>query len=84
VGDGGNQGRKQRPWPERQARSLNAAVRTRGLTGGPHRFDYFPDFLKQCELVNSKRTSSNAPNILKFCMVLDWSILNNFINCADF
>jgi hypothetical protein len=24
-----------------------------------------------------------APKILKFCMLLDWVIMNNILNCAD-
>jgi hypothetical protein len=24
-----------------------------------------------------------APKIPKFCLLLDWGIMNNFLNCAD-
>jgi hypothetical protein len=54
--DGGDRCLKASAWSENRA-----------LTGGPHRFGYFPKFQKQHELVNSKQMSSIAPKILKCC-----------------
>jgi hypothetical protein len=59
--------------------SLNAAV---GGWAPPVWF--FTKFPKQLRFVNSKWMPSIVQKILKFCMRIDWSILNNFLNFADF
>jgi hypothetical protein len=88
VGDGkhggNNRGWKPQQWPQSMcwACGLNAVVRTRGLTGGPQKFNYFPDFPKLLKFINSKRTPSSTPKKFRFCMRLYWSVLNNFLNCS--
>jgi hypothetical protein len=71
-----------KPWGGNTA--AGTIVRRRPLTGGLHRFNLFPNFLNRVKLVNSILMPYPTPKILKFCMKLDWSILNNSLNCADF
>jgi hypothetical protein len=61
---------------------LGADVRTGRLTGGPTWFVFFLEFPKPLQLVKSKQMPYIAPNISKFCVVLDWSILHKFCNCS--
>jgi uncharacterized membrane protein len=68
----------------RQARSLDAVVQTLGLTGGPHVVWFFQNIQNRFKFVKSKQMPSIAPQITKFCMRLEWCILNNFLNCANF
>jgi hypothetical protein len=43
----------------------------------------FPIYPKLAQLGNRKRMPYLAPKIPKFFMLLDWSVVNNFLNCAD-
>jgi hypothetical protein len=68
----------------RRALDLNTAVQTLRLTDGPTRFKYFPNYPNWLKLVKSKWMPYSALKIPKFCMRLEGSVLNNFLNCADF
>jgi hypothetical protein len=46
--------------------------------------NFFPIFNLQQKIVNSKWKPSHAPKSSKFCMMLDWSIFHNVLNCANF
>jgi hypothetical protein len=56
-GGGRRRARRREPGVEAVAAAM---VQTRGLTGGPDRFNYFLDFPKQLKLVNSKQICSIA------------------------
>jgi hypothetical protein len=77
-GDGGTAVRTPGAWSG-CCRSDSAADRR-----APHGLLFFQNFQNQFKLVNSKKMPSITPKIPKFCMRLDWSILNNFLNCVDF
>jgi hypothetical protein len=51
---------------------------------GPHGLIQFYVFPKQLKHVNSKKMPSIARKNLKFCMRIEWSILNKIFNCSDF
>jgi hypothetical protein len=51
-------------------------------TRGPRGFD-FSNLFKTGSNWKSKRMSYLNTKIPQFCMLLDWGILNNFLNCAE-
>jgi hypothetical protein len=52
------------------------------MTLGAHGVLIFPIYSKLAQIGNQKRMPYLAPKISKFCMMLDWGIINNFLNCA--
>jgi hypothetical protein len=50
----------------------------------PYGLLFFQNSQNRFKYVNSKQIPSIAPKVPKFCMTLDWSIVNNFLNCSDF
>jgi hypothetical protein len=52
-------------------------------TRGPHGFD-FSNLSKTGSTWKSKKNAlSSSPKIPKFCMLIDWGIMNNFLKCVD-
>jgi hypothetical protein len=51
---------------------------------GPTWFNIFPDFPKPFQTCESKQIPSSTPKIPKFFIMLDWSVMHNFLNCANF
>jgi hypothetical protein len=92
-----NRGRRngvQKPWAQQvggdhslewsaQSECGWSVVRTGRLTGGPSGFDIFLKLSKPTQTWKIKMDVLLAPKFSKFCMLLDWGIMNNFIYCAD-
>jgi hypothetical protein len=66
-----------------RACGLNTDVRTGPLTGGSHVVSLFPNYPKPVETYKIKMGALQCSKIPKFCMRLDWSVLNNFLNCVN-
>jgi hypothetical protein len=60
-----------------------SVVRTGRLTGGPSGFDIFLELSKPTQTWKLKMDALCAPKIPKVFTLLDWGIMNNFLNCAD-
>jgi hypothetical protein len=55
----------------------------RPLTGGPGPVNIFSNFQTPLRFANSKRKYFLALKIFKLCTLLDFQILNNFLNWVD-
>jgi hypothetical protein len=68
------------PWSGRHRRGMGTDVRTGPLTCRPHAVSLFPNYPNRLKLVKSKWMPYIAPKFAKFCLRLDWSVLNSFPN----
>jgi hypothetical protein len=63
-------------------RTQSARGSDQAADGGPHTVLIFPIYPKLAQHGN-KKMSYLPPKNPKFCMLLDWGIMNNILNCAD-
>jgi hypothetical protein len=77
--------KRRRPRSKAWCTRLGASVQTVRLTSGPMWFHFFPIYPKLAKTCKIKMDAlSCSKKIPIFCMTLDWNILNNVLNCADF
>jgi hypothetical protein len=70
---------------QRAARSERgrSMVQTGRMTGGPNSFDIFHELSKPAQTWKLKMDALCCSKNSQFCILRDWGIMNNFLNCSD-
>jgi hypothetical protein len=69
-------------WSARSERG-RSMVQTGRMTGGPNGFDIFRELSKPAQTWKLKMDALCCSKNSQFCILLDWGIMNNFLNCSD-